>query len=257
MNFLNPLGPVSPFSTGMPVQGGVSMTPGAASNRVSSCWGCNQASAMEPMMAMQMQFNGMMMELLSMLLVLMMGRGGAGAGLLGGAGQGLAGAGGGGGATGATGAGGAGGAGATGGTGADVPTGAAGPKVQRFMDIAKAQTGDPYVFGAEGPNAFDCSGLVAYALNQAGVKVPRLTAAGYQDLYRNSRVTRDQLKPGDLIFYWSPNSRGIPRGQASHIEIYLGNGMAMGTDNPSEGARVEPVNWDTFIGGARVPALYQ
>ncbi len=57
------------------------------------------------------------------------------------------------------------------------------------------------------------------------------------------------------MFFWSPNDRGIPKGQASHIEIYLGNGMTMGTDNPKEGAKIEPINWSTFIGGARVPEL--
>jgi len=130
-------------------------------------------------------------------------------------------------------------------------------KVQNFMDIACAQQGKPYVFGTEGPNSFDCSGLVAYALQKAGVKVGRLTAAGYQNLYKNSAVSKDQLQPGDLIFYHYNNDRGIPSGKASHIEIYLGNGMAMGTDSPKEGAKIEKVDWDHFIGGARVPELYQ
>lgn len=128
-------------------------------------------------------------------------------------------------------------------------------KTQKFIDVALAQRGDPYVFGAEGPNAFDCSGLIYYALKQAGVNVPRLTAAGYQNLYKDSKVSRENLKPGDLVFLWYPNDRGIPPGQASHIEIYLGNGKTMGTDNPSEGARVEPMDWSAFIGGARVPGL--
>ncbi len=129
-------------------------------------------------------------------------------------------------------------------------------RVQKFINVAKAQTGDPYVFGAEGPNAFDCSGLIYYALRQAGVDVPRLTAAGYQQKYAGSKVGRSELKPGDLVFYWYPNDRGIRSGKASHIEIYLGNGMTMGTDNPREGARVEPIDWDHFIGGARVLQLY-
>ena len=75
-------------------------------------------------------------------------------------------------------------------------------------------------------------------------------------MFANSKVSRQDLKPGDLLFFWSPNSRGIPPGQASHVEIYLGNGMSMGTDNPGEGARIEPVNWGTFIGGAPGPPLY-
>lgn len=128
-------------------------------------------------------------------------------------------------------------------------------KAKNFMDIAKAQQGKPYVFGAQGPNAFDCSGLVHWALNQAGVKGGRLTARGYQAKYAKNAVGRDQLKPGDLVFFHSKNDRGIPAGKATHIEIYLGNGMTMGTDSPKEGAKIEPINWNTFIGGARVPEL--
>ncbi|MFZ5439776.1 MAG: C40 family peptidase [Myxococcota bacterium] len=137
------------------------------------------------------------------------------------------------------------------------PTGGVPAKVQRFIDVAVAQTGKPYVFGAEGPSSFDCSGLINYALRQAGVNDGRTTAAGYQARFASSRVSKDQLKPGDLLFIWYPNSRGIPKGTASHIEIYLGNGRSMGTDNPREGARAEPVDWAHVVNMSRVPALYR
>jgi len=126
---------------------------------------------------------------------------------------------------------------------------------QNFINKALEKRGAPYVFGAAGNGKYDCSGLVHAALNEAGVKGPRLTARGYQAKYKNSMVRKEDLKPGDLVFFHSKNDRGIPSGQATHIEIYLGNGMTMGTDSPKEGARVEPINWDTFIGGARVPEL--
>ncbi len=129
-------------------------------------------------------------------------------------------------------------------------------KAQRFINAAVAQSGKPYVFGAEGPNAFDCSGLIHYALKQAGVADSRITAAGYQARFASSRVPRSELKPGDLLFIWYPNSRGIPSGKASHIEIYLGNGRSMGTDNPREGARAEPVDWAHVVNASRVPGLY-
>lgn len=119
-----------------------------------------------------------------------------------------------------------------------------------------AQEGKPYVFGAEGPEEFDCSGLVWYSLDQAGVQLPRLTAEGDRRRYHDFPVEKSDLQPGDLLFYWSPNSSGIPRGQATHVEIYAGFGMAMGTDNEKEGARLEPVSWNTFIGAERVPDLY-
>ncbi len=128
-------------------------------------------------------------------------------------------------------------------------------RTQDFINKAKAKQGSPYVFGAAGNGRYDCSGLVYASLNEAGVKVPRLTARGYQDKYKNHQVRKEDLKPGDLVFFHSKNDRGIPAGKATHIEIYLGNGMTMGTDNPGEGAKIEPINWGTFIGGARVPEL--
>lgn len=129
------------------------------------------------------------------------------------------------------------------------------PRTQDFINKAKAKQGAPYVFGAAGNGKYDCSGLVYASLNEAGVKVPRLAARGYQAKYKNNKVSKENLQPGDLVFFHSPNTRGIPAGQASHVEIYLGNGMTMGTDNPKEGAKIEPINWKTFIGGARVPEL--
>jgi cell wall-associated NlpC family hydrolase len=134
-------------------------------------------------------------------------------------------------------------------------SGSVSARTQRFIGSAVAQTGKPYVFGAEGPNAFDCSGLINYALRQAGVADSRTTAAGYQARFAGSRVSRSELKPGDLLFIHYPNNRGIPPGKASHIEIYLGNGRSMGTDNPREGARAEPVDWTRVVNMSRVPAL--
>jgi cell wall-associated NlpC family hydrolase len=134
--------------------------------------------------------------------------------------------------------------------------GSTSPKTKSFIDQALSKQGTPYVFGAAGPDKFDCSGLVCWALKQAGVSGGRTTARGLQDRYKSTAIkNKNDLKPGDLVFFWSPNDRGIPKGQATHVEIYLGNGKTMGTDSPKEGAKVEPINWDTFIGGARVPEL--
>lgn len=132
---------------------------------------------------------------------------------------------------------------------------AGGPKVQKLIDAALSKQGTPYVFGAAGPDKFDCSGLVSWALKQAGSSIPRMTAEGLRKHYSQASVAKDQLQPGDLVFFWSPNDRGIPKGQATHVEIYLGDGKTMGTDSPKEGAAVEPINWGTFIGGARPPEL--
>ena len=131
----------------------------------------------------------------------------------------------------------------------------ANPKIQKLIDSAVSKQGSPYVFGAAGPDKFDCSGLVSWALGQAGSNVGHMNARGLQAHYKNNKVSKEELQPGDLVFFWSPNDRGIPPGQASHVEIYLGNGMTMGTDNAKEGAKKEPINWSSFIGGARPPEL--
>ncbi len=129
-------------------------------------------------------------------------------------------------------------------------------KTKKFIDLALSKRGAPYVLGASGPSKFDCSGLVSWALQKAGVKGGRTTARGLQERYKGSAIkNKSDLKPGDLVFFWYPNNRGIPRGKASHVEIYLGNGKTMGTDNPREGARAEKIDWNAFIGGARVPGL--
>ncbi len=129
-------------------------------------------------------------------------------------------------------------------------------KTKKFIDLALSKQGTPYVFGAAGPDKFDCSGLVSWALKEAGVSGGRTTARGLQERYAGSAITKkEDLKPGDLVFFHSSNTRGIPKGKASHVEIYLGNGKTMGTDSPKEGAKVEPIDWNTFIGGARVPEL--
>lgn len=248
---------------------------GAASFGGSPMGGMNQMGSFAPAMpglgampgmeAMNGQMNMLMMSMMTMmtqLMTLLAGTGGlAGAGQFGG-GQASGDAsplgnflGGGGTTSGGTGAA-SGGTTATG-SGASLgpADGSTSPKTQNFINKALSKQGAPYVFGAAGPDKFDCSGLVSWALKEAGVSGGRATARGLQDRYKGSAVKKEDLKPGDLVFFWSPNNRGIPKGQATHVEIYLGNGKTMGTDSPKEGAAVENINWSTFIGGARVPEL--
>ncbi len=85
---------------------------------------------------------------------------------------------------------------------------------RRAADIALSLRGSPYRFGASGPDAFDCSGLVQYAYRQAGAKVPRTTRAQYEAV---TRRYLDQLEPGDLVFF---RIAGI---QVSHVGIYVGD----------------------------------
>ena len=93
-------------------------------------------------------------------------------------------------------------------------------RIRSFLDVALLQQGKPYVWSAEGPDSFDCSGYVWYCLNQIGYKVGRTTANSYSLKSEWPYVPRDQLQPGDLMFYHSDTRPGI----IGHIGIYLGNG---------------------------------
>jgi cell wall-associated NlpC family hydrolase len=84
---------------------------------------------------------------------------------------------------------------------------------QVAVNTAMAQIGDPYVWGAGGPDAFDCSGLIQYAYSAAGVSLPHSSASQSQ---MGAPVSRDQLQPGDLVFFYSP---------VSHVGMYIGNGQ--------------------------------
>jgi cell wall-associated NlpC family hydrolase len=89
------------------------------------------------------------------------------------------------------------------------PSGAAGVAIT----TALAQVGDRYNHGGSGPDVFDCSGLTSYAYAAAGVTLPHSSRAQSQ---LGRQVSRSELQPGDLVFYYSP---------ISHVALYIGNGM--------------------------------
>ncbi|ANB08095.1 hypothetical protein SAM40697_4137 [Streptomyces ambofaciens] len=105
---------------------------------------------------------------------------------------------------------------------------------------AHQKLGSPYVWGATGPNAFDCSGLTQAAYRAAGVSLPRTT---YAQIDAGRRVSRAQLLPGDLVFFYS----GI-----SHVGLYVGDGMMIHAPNPSAPVRLAPVDQMPFAGATRV-----
>ncbi len=98
--------------------------------------------------------------------------------------------------------------------------------------VALSKLGDPYVFAAAGPNAFDCSGLTMYAWGQAGVSLPHNAAAQAADV---QPISYGQLQPGDLVFYGSP---------IYHVGIYVGGGNVVEANNPSTGVIEASVFWD-------------
>jgi cell wall-associated NlpC family hydrolase len=86
------------------------------------------------------------------------------------------------------------------------------------ISFALAQLGKPYQWGAAGPNAYDCSGLVYAAYAAAGIHIARTTFQWYLD---GPQVPLDQLEPGDLLF--SAGSDGTPT-NPGHVVMYLGGG---------------------------------
>ncbi len=83
---------------------------------------------------------------------------------------------------------------------------------EKVLAAARSAVGSPYVYGANGPSAFDCSGLTSWAYQQAGVSIPRTSQA---QASAGTPVSLDALQPGDIIVYYSG---------ASHVGIYTGNG---------------------------------
>lgn len=108
------------------------------------------------------------------------------------------------------------------------------------VSYAYAKLGSPYVWGATGPNAFDCSGLVQAAYRSAGVSLPRTT---YAQIDTGRRVSRSELQPGDLVFFYS----GI-----THVGIYVGGGKMIHAPNPSAPVRVAPIDEMPYAGASRV-----
>lgn len=94
------------------------------------------------------------------------------------------------------------------------------------VQTALAQLGKPYVYGAGGPNSFDCSGLTSFAWRAAGVTLPRSSSAQHAAL---QSISRDQLQPGDLVFYHSP---------VSHVAMYIGDGRVVEAPNSGGVVRI-------------------
>ncbi|MBE5785163.1 MAG: hypothetical protein E7330_05115 [Clostridiales bacterium] len=117
-----------------------------------------------------------------------------------------------------------------------------GSGVSAFIDVALAQQGKPYVLGAEGPNAFDCSGLVYYSLRSAGVKIGRYSARNYALVDEWQTIEgKSNLKPGDLLFY---KSSGTSNTTITHVGIWLGGNKLVHAS--SSRSCVIVTNWSSW-----------
>lgn len=120
---------------------------------------------------------------------------------------------------------------------ADKP-GVSGGGIAKAISFARAQVGDRYVLGANGPDAWDCSSLVQHAFAQAGVKLPRVT---YDQIKKGVEVDIDDVRTGDLVFYKD----------LSHVGIYAGGGRVIEAANPGRGV-VEGPMYSKFQRARRV-----
>ncbi len=108
------------------------------------------------------------------------------------------------------------------------------------LAAALSRRGDPYVWGAAGPDEFDCSGLVVWAFAQEGISLPHFTG----DLWNSGvHISRADLEPGDLVFFFA---------DISHVGIYLGDGLMVDAPDFGEVVRVEPVFWSAYAGAVRI-----
>jgi cell wall-associated NlpC family hydrolase len=107
------------------------------------------------------------------------------------------------------------------------------------LAYAKSQVGKSYVFGAAGPNAFDCSGLTMMAWAQSGVSLPHSSSAQYNS---GRHISESELQPGDLVFYYSP---------ISHVGLYIGNGQIVNALNPGAGVKISGLHDMPYSGAVR------
>ncbi|MEU8890747.1 NlpC/P60 family protein [Streptomyces sp. NPDC048442] len=114
----------------------------------------------------------------------------------------------------------------------------------RALKYATRQLGKPYVWGAEGPGSFDCSGLTQQAWAAAGRTIPRTSQEQWKEL---PRVPLSALRPGDLVIYFP---------KATHVAIYLGNGQVVQAPRPGAHVKVSPLASNPVLGAVRPdPAL--
>ncbi len=116
--------------------------------------------------------------------------------------------------------------------GAPAPAPSAGSSVgARALEVARTKMGAPYVWGGNGPNVFDCSGLTQWAYRQVGVSIPRVA----DDQSRaGTYVARGDLRAGDLVFFYNP---------VSHVGIYDGNGNVLNAPDVGDVVKLTPIQW--------------
>ncbi|MFI8128492.1 NlpC/P60 family protein [Streptomyces diastaticus] len=115
------------------------------------------------------------------------------------------------------------------GGGSTAPGSSYAAKAEKVIAFARAQMGKPYVWGAAGPDSFDCSGLTQAAWKTAGISLPRTT---WDQVGVGQKVSVDAAQPGDLVFFYD---------DISHVGIYIGGGEMIHAPKPGADVRVESI----------------
>lgn len=139
-----------------------------------------------------------------------------------------------------------GGGGGTGGSGVvtgSCPAITVGGAAATALRTACAQLGKMYLFGAAGPDRFDCSGLTSYAWKAAGKSIPRTSGDQWRGL---NRISKDQLQQGDLIFFYSSSN-------PSHVGMYAGMGQMVHSSRAGVPVKIKNVSNDSSIVGYARP----
>jgi peptidoglycan DL-endopeptidase CwlO len=121
----------------------------------------------------------------------------------------------------------------------DAPAATSGSRGARALAFAKAQLGKPYRYAAEGPDAYDCSGLTLAAWRSVGVSLPRSSRSQFGV---GTSVARSDLQLGDLVFFYSP---------ISHVGLYAGNGTLLDAPRPGKTVRYIKMSYMPYAGARR------
>ena len=107
----------------------------------------------------------------------------------------------------------------------------------RIVDAAHSRLGCPYVWGGNGPNTFDCSGLVKWCYAQVGISIPRTT--GELKSY-GTQISVSQALPGDILW------------KSGHVGIYIGNGQYIHAPQTGDVVKISSVSGSGFVCAVRV-----
>ena len=126
------------------------------------------------------------------------------------------------------------------GTFPDIPIPGGNSIGEQALRWALSVRGDPYEWGAAGPSAFDCSGLVMWAYAHVGIHLDHFTGDQWNE---GEHISRSQLQPGDLVFFFA---------DISHVGMYIGNGLMVDAPTFGQPVQVQPVFWSAFVGAVRI-----